>query len=159
MPRKMVTAFLLVFLIAGTGCSAYDYDGWVSLSIDSCGTLKIPAEWTSYEKDGFLYIVDEEKKPIMIETHSYSGPEKNDQGATETNDFYGSLTNLRILSSAVLSNGAIYGKVLMKRGELQTQNFFLELGSSRRILLIIWDDTIDENMVTKIAASFVRDSA
>lgn len=155
MKRSIAFVLVLIFFFASTGCSSYDYDGWNTLTIDSCGTIRVPQEWTSYEKDGLLYILDKNQSPIMIETHSYSGFEENEQGTMESNDFYENLVSSRTLSSSVLSNGAIYGEVLMQCGEAKTQNYYLELGYDQRILLVVWDNTIDENTIKKIAASFV----
>ena len=155
MRKSIVFYFMLLFSLMINGCCSNDYEGWNTISLDCCGTLKTPEGWMVYEKDGLIYIVDGNKKPMMIETHSYSGPGENEQGICETNDYYKNITNLRTVSSFALSNGAVYGEVLMKCGETQTYNYYLEIGYGRSVLMIFWDKTINEDMVKKIASSFI----
>lgn len=147
----ILLAILAVFSLGG--CSRYNYDGWKEISIWNIGTLKIPSEWTYYEKDDKLYFLDENQVPVMIETHSYCSGDK--PGNMDCNDFFDEYRCLQHISSTVFSNGAVYGEYLIEINSNQCQHYFLDLPGEESISLIIWDDTIDIEFVKKIAWSFV----
>lgn len=155
---KRIIALIIVLgcILANAGCSyIHNYDGWQTVTIDSCGTVKLPSDWVVYEKDGLLYVVDEEQTPIMIQSNSYAGIEDGDEGETEANDYYKEVKCIKTLSSAYFSNSAGFGTVLVEKDGIQSEQLFLELGAVPYVQMIIWDDTVDEKLVKKIALSFV----
>lgn len=150
---KLLCAIIIVF----TACSTSQYDGWKTINIDNCGALKIPEEWLFYEENGFIYFTDVDANPIMIQTFSYSGIDENQHGKEESNKFFSKVINIKTLTSAVLSNGAIYGKALVEKDDCESEKYYLELGYERKILLIIWEETLNDELVKKIARSFVAE--
>lgn len=154
MKRIMVVIFILTAVLSFPGCSFSEYEGWQTVNIDDCGGIKIPGEWVYYEHDGLIYITDAGQNPIMIQTNSYCGINKN-PGITESNVFFESVTSLQLLSSAVYSNGAVYGKMLMQNGDTRTENYYLSIGYDRNVDLVVWDERVDIVTVKLIAQSFV----
>jgi hypothetical protein len=155
MKRIIAFVFVLICIFQIAGCSLYNYDGWKTIHVDSCGTVKLPSEWLVYEKDGLLYVVDEEENPIMIQSKSYAGIKDDDMGQTEANEYFQEVTCVKTLSSAYYSNSAGYGVVLVEKNGVQSEQLFLDLGAYPYVQMIIWDDTVDEKLVKKIAKSFV----
>ena len=139
------------------GCASNQYNGWQTINIPDCGELKIPGEWVYYESDGLIYITDTSQNPIMIETQSFPNVSTGAPGITESNDFFQNVTNLKYLPGVGLSNGAYYGKVLVEKDNLQTEQYCLEIGDDRNVELVFWDKTIDEATVKQIAESFVSE--
>jgi hypothetical protein len=45
--------------------------------------------------------------------------------------------------------------VLVEKNGVQSEQLFLDLGAYPYVQMIIWDDTVDEKLVKKIAKSFV----
>lgn len=154
--KRIVACVLVCVLIFGAaGCASYNYDGWNDLAIDSCGTLKIPPNWQTYIVDDLLYIVDENKKPVMIQTHSHAGIEDGDFGEVESNAFFEEVRCLKFVSGEVFSNGAFYGRVTVEKNGMQSQQYILEFEGATRVSIVVWDDTIEDELVKKIAKSFV----
>lgn len=155
MKKILVCIVILSFLLPVlAGCSAVKTLSWQTVEIPNCGTLKLPADWIYYEKDGLIYILDHTKKPVMIETNSSPGVDDRTPGETETNDFFTGVTNLRSLSSTVISNGAIYGTFLTDFSGKASEKLFLNIGYDRTVTLLVWDETMDEKMLKTIAFTF-----
>lgn len=155
---KKTLVFIVIsslFLLIVAGCAAEKTSGWQTIEIPDCGTLKIPPDWTYYENEGWIYILDHAQKPAMIQTKSFPGVDGRTPGETESNDFFTEVTNLRLLTSAVFSNGAIYGSYLTEHNGNQSEEFFLEIGYDRHVTLLVWDETMDEAMLKTIAHTFV----
>ena len=70
-------------------------------------------------------------------------------------DFFADITNLRHLTSAVFSNGAIYGTYLTEHQGQQSERLYLSIGYDRSITLLVWDDTMSESMLKTVAQTFV----
>lgn len=155
---KKALVFIVIFSLVLpilVGCSAINTSGWQTIEIPNCGTLQLPADWSYYEKDGLVYILDHAQNPVMIQTKSYPDVDGRIPGATESNDFFTEVTNLQILTSAVFSNGAIYGTYLTEHNGNQSEKLFLSIGYIRTIDLLVWDETMDEEMLKTIANTFV----
>lgn len=151
---KKILTFILT--LCGTlvilGCSHSPTDSWKTICIPECGTLKVPEDWYMFEKDDLIYIVDADDHPIMIETHSYCGIDDGQQGPTESNAYFKNITPMKYLSSAILSNSASYGELLVSYEGTQSSKLFL---SADLIKFIVWDETVDMEMLLKIAETFV----
>lgn len=159
MKRAICCILIALFIISCTaGCDEYDYDGWQTIYIEDYGTLKIPSDWKSYVEDDYLYIVDANDNPIMIQTYSYCGYNAGEEGKVESNKFVENFQCVKGLSSNALSNSTTYGKVEILQGSEKSEHYFLALNvvvnNTLYMKLIVWDPSIDEDMVQKIAASF-----
>ena len=111
-----------------------------------------------YAQNGFLYITGKDLKPIMIQSFSHAGIEDNEQGEEESNDFFDKLINIKILDSAILSNGVTYGKTRVAKDGMESENYFLEIGHegyTRVVQFIVWDETINLKLIRKISISFI----
>ena len=119
--------------------------------------MKIPEEWRMFGKDGRFYIVDVEDRPIMIQTYSYYCwfDYDVDQGETESNEYYEDVTYIEYIASVTISNGATYGEVLVEHENERTPRYYLHLGYEKVVYLVIWDETMDEEMLADIADTFV----
>ena len=154
--KKIKLTFVAVFLIIIVCLCAHNnyYNGWKIIDIDSYGTLKIPDEWTAFEEDGKIYILNDKLEPAMIQTFSISGMDDNEEGIVESNKYFDEIINVKTLSSAVLSNGAIYGETLIKKNNTEFKHYYIEIGYEKAITLIIWDTSLSKDVVRKIANSF-----
>ena len=152
--RRIICCILIaLFIISCTaGCDEYDYDGWQTIYIEDVGLLKIPSDWKSYVEDEYLYIVDADDKPVLIQTKSFYNPDTNEPGIVESNKFVDNIQCIGHISSNVLSNSPIYGKKEFLQNSEKSERYFLDLSNDMQ--LIFWDPGIDEEMVKKIAASF-----
>lgn len=128
-------------------------NNWKSIQFDDCGSLKIPQEWNVSENGGYIYVLNSELKPVMIQSFSYSGFDDNQEGKSEDNDFY-TVQNLKTVSSQVLSNGAVFGEAILLKNGIQIERLFIEIGYERRILFIVWDDEINLDYLKRIANTF-----
>ncbi len=136
-----------------TGCIDAKTLRWQKVALENCGTLKLPPDWVCYKKDGLVYILDGSQRPVMIQTQCWADPDGN-HADPESNDFYQNVTNLRILTSAVFSNGAIYGTYLTEHNGSTSTKYYLHIGYPSIIRLLVWDKTIDEEMLITIAKTF-----
>ncbi len=148
---------MLILVFVFSGCNLYNYDGWQNVEIENCGTFSIPGNWSYFIEDDKYHFVDENSNPMMIQTYSFAGFDENEQGQKESNAFFEEVQCLQTLSSAVLSNGSIYGKVQMLCNGQESEKFYINLDTEdgSAILFIFWDNSIDKDMVEKIANSFV----
>lgn len=153
--KKTVLSILLLSLIMSVfGCSERSKESR-KVEIKECGTFEVSMDWNLYENDVYTYIVNSESKPIMIQTFSFSGIDDNQQGKSESNDFF-AVQNLKTISSQVLSNGAVFGKAILLKNEIQVERLFLEIGCERRAMFIVWDESIDLVSLEEIASTFIR---
>lgn len=156
MKKSVIFACILSLLVPIlSGCVQWETRGWQTVEIQDCGTLRLPSDWTCYEKGGLIYIVNHARRPVMIETTSSPSADGRIPGDTEANDFFADITNLRHLTSAVFSNGAIYGTYLTEHQGQQSEKLYLNIGYDRSITLLVWDDTMSESMLKTVAQTFV----
>jgi len=128
----------------------YNYDGWKRVTFDENGSFMIPNEWTMTENDGYYYILDEEDKPVLVQTYSYEG-----SNITDSNLYCDRLSVDKTLYSQVESNGISYGKVLIKRNGIKTENYEISLLPS--LVMLFWDENCSEELVLKIVSSYIMD--
>ena len=102
MKKKLLRAvlFLMIALLL-SGCSS-KYDGWQTVDMDYCGSIKIPEKRSSFSEDGVLYILDENGSPAMIQCRTYQ------TGRAESNKYYKDYKFLELKFSEVFSNSAQY---------------------------------------------------
>lgn len=171
MKKAFFTIFLLFIsgiVIIGFSTNYVRYKDWKEVEIEDCGTIKIPKEWVMTEYDGRLYLsdkpLDEEDCTVyFVQSHSYptsaSIAAGSDEGAVDTNLFSREVQMLKSERSSVISNGAIYGEELYSVDGVEEKKLYLELSNLHyhtRVYLITWDESIDEDMLIKIAKSFVE---
>ncbi len=154
---KKVLYFILTLSIvfAIVGCSRGPTKDWQTINFPECGTLKIPEDWRMFVQDDRAYIVDADDRPIMIQTLSYCGSKDGQQGPAESNAYFENVTPMKYLSSAVLSNCAVYGEMLVSYEGTQSTKLFLDVGYDPSIEFIVWDETVDMDMLVTIAETFV----
>ena len=160
----LILICFIIFLYYSDGlgsiCGMYNYSKWKTIYIEDCGKLKIPEEWSYFVEEDKVYIIDEEQKPVMIETFSYPGPSDWEHGEMDENKYYSEIVSLVCLQSQVFSNSAVCGTYLMEVDGEKTKKYFLSLENEDSTVindLIVWDPTIDLKQVKKIAQSFEMD--
>ena len=98
-----------------------------------------------------IYILDESENPVFIEVefaapyeiYNYSG------------DFYDSIEYVKSNWGEVISNGAFFGNYKLKIDGNISYNMFLEIGYYKCVCLISCNDIITQDLLRKIAESFV----
>jgi hypothetical protein len=152
---------VIVFCLCAGCFPHYDYTGWKTVEIGDCGTIQIPKEWIVSEKDGLIYITDKELSEegcsaYFIQSHSYAGTHIGDEDIKESNAFSANLQNMQVTESAVLSNGAVYGKALYSINGTDRELCYLDFSRYHtRVRLVAWSDLISEDTRIKIASSFI----
>ena len=146
--KKTCLFIITILVLILCGCSS-ETDGWKTIYIPKCGTIKIPAEWDYYVENETMYIMKNES-PIMI---SYQRT-----GETESNSYFSSFRYIDTITSAVLSNSAIYGKAKYSYLDDEIERYYLYLSSPHDdvyIEFVVWDEEIDKDFLVKIAKTFV----
>jgi len=133
-----------------------DYSGWKDVYLENLGTFKISEEWFVSQERFVVCITD---KPIE-EEHiiylvgailNYDTEEKN----ISPNDFLENVEYIGLVNSQVFSNGGMYGQNEYKINDEIAIKYFISFSTNEYgVLFIVWDDTIDEEMIRKIAISF-----
>lgn len=146
---KKVFAVILVLIMFLSACSSKTED-WKIVNIKNCGTIKIPNEWDSFVQDDVIYIMQDEN-PKMI---SYMRSEQN-----ESNAYFSNFKYIEMITSAVLSNNAIYGKAKYLYLDKEIERFYLDLGGTTGewIEFLVWDETVSEKLLISIAKTFVTE--
>lgn len=144
-----------------------NYSGWKEVEIEKCGRFKIPNDWQLHEEQDFFYITDEKSTPLIIQTYSdasYEDSLEYELGHQETNLFLDKIQVIKTISTdGLTSYGATYGKKLILKNDEEFDNYFLQIGYEgenenslgRQVTFIVWNKTIDYQLVRKIAVSFV----
>ena len=146
--KKTCLFIITILVLILCGCSS-ETDGWKTIYIPKCGTIKIPAEWDYYVENETMYIMKNES-PIMI---SYQRT-----GETESNSYFSSFRYIDTITSAVLSNSAIYGKAKYSYLDDEIERYFLNLGSIKEEYeFLVWNEEIDKELLVKIAKTFVME--
>ena len=126
-----------------------NYDGWDEVHIESIGFLKVPKSWYHLEKDGVSYIYDSEDNPVMIECNNFS--------KWRSNEVCEKYRHVDTVSSQVFPNHAMQGKSQIETTDKMEELFFIYLPNDsidQSVRLFVWDSTISEETVIKIAKSF-----
>lgn len=131
------------------GCGNEQAD-WQKVDLGACGEMKIPGQWQYYTQDDILYMLDENSEPVMIEC--------------ETHEFYMFGTSNKIfsdfryenfVSSAGLSNSAIYGKEGIIHQGVEKEVLYLTVGvGNNEKHFIVWDETLSEEELEEIAQTY-----
>lgn len=153
MKKTLIFTLILCIVLFAVGCSRASTRHWQTIYLPECGTLKIPEDWRMFEKDDRIYIVDADDQPVMIQVLSWCGIDDDQQGVAESNAYFEDVIPMKCLSSAVFSNSAAYGEVLVSCENIQSTKLFLDLPPSE--MFIVWDETVDLDMLRTIAKTFV----
>lgn len=148
-------ALLIMIACFFIGCTSNVSDDWQTVSFSGFGTLKIPSEWRCYEEQDYIYIVDSNDVPIMIQSYSYASILDNEAGIVESNKYVDSIQCIQSLTDTGLSNGITYGKILISYDGEQREVFYLEIVDDTCLQLLILDKSLDEAMVRKIAKTYI----
>lgn len=145
---------LILSLLMTCGCSDATKN-WSTADLGNCGTIKLPDNWTIEQKNDRYYIFNDDSSLVMAQSFSYCGIEDNQEGQPESNNYY-TIQNLKCLTSAVLSNGAIYGTFKSIKDGAECEMLFLELGYDGDTILFVVDSSkIDIDYLKQIANTFV----
>lgn len=154
----IVSVKMKVYIINGSDYiyTKIVYRDWKEIAIHDLGTIKIPKEWTSYEENNLIYIIDENKSPVMIQTNSVCGYE-DDSGIQESNRFYKDVMAMKTIESTLFSNSAIFGTILVSHDSVESEKLFIDLygGDTEYISFIIWDENYDKDFAKKVAKSYI----
>ena len=143
--KRIISLVLSLTLLLLIGCAS-DTADWKQINIEDCGTIKIPSQWDVVVEDDIIYITENEK-PIMITTKR--------SGERESNLYYKDYVYVDFISSAVLSNGVIYGRCKCIYDNKTVEMYYLSLDSG--IVFLVWNQEITKDTVVKIAKTFVEE--
>ena len=144
MKKKLLCAVLVFMLVILCGCSS-KYDGWQTVAIDYCGSIKIPENWSSFSEDGVLYILDENGTPAMIQCRTYQ------TGQAESNKYYKDYKFLELEFSEGFSNSAQYATAYFL---YDNKKFLIRIISLNNVYFAVWNSDIEDSVVRDIAESF-----
>lgn len=145
---------LMFALLMTCGC-ADATKTWTTAELGNCGTIKLPEDWTIEQKNDRYYIFNDDSSLVMAQSFSYCGIEDYQKGVPESNDYY-TIQNLKYLTSAVLSNGAIYGTIRSIKDGTECEMLFLEFAYHGDTIMFVVDNTkIDIDYLKQIANTFV----
>lgn len=146
--KRIILLFLLCFLAFGVEGCASEPEDWQTVTLDS-GTIKFPDDWRVTIEDGLFYVYDEFDSPVMIEATPVED--------VKTNKYYESYALEEIITSAGLSNGAIYGSQKVTCDGKNSEKLFLDFGfDETRNIFIVWDESFTKDMLKKIAKTYVQ---
>ena len=159
---SLVLLVLLLVLNSICGCAklfgrSSIYDDWQVINIEGCGIIRIPNEWSYFNEDGVIYVLNESSVPVMIQSHNYVMKEE------ESNKYFSNYKHLERLSNEVFSNSAMYeistflyeDKVI----ELPVINLYVETNDLeyKNVILVVWNMDIEEKLIKDIAKSFIME--
>lgn len=149
---------LCLSLLIICGCTKKDTELKL-VGIGAYITMEVPSDWTYCEQDGFIYFVDSQANPVMMETKSFAGIVENAHGELENNPFF-SVQNIREISSEVFSNGVIVGKTQVKRNEQLLERPYLAITfiGAPNMLFIVWSDSVDSKLLKRMAKSVINNT-
>lgn len=147
--KIIIVATILLIIIMCTSCD----NGLQIINIEGLGSFKVPNSWIYTEEDGIVYFTD---KPIDDEDCSIYLIEPMVSNGYVSNKLFGKAGYTKTITYKTLSNSANYGS----RNYLQDDNsykryFILFIGVDRGLLLIAWDDLVEEDTIKEIAESYV----
>lgn len=148
MKKKICFLLGLVFAIIMCGCYS-NTDDWKTVTIEKCGTFKIPNDWDYYVEDEIIYIMKNDV-PMMI---SYDRSKE-----IQSNAYFSDFKYIDLLESAVLSNSAFYGKAKYYYSGNEIERYYLDLSAETEIGsvdFIIWNEEIDKKLLIEIAETFI----
>lgn len=138
------------------GCSSI-YDDWQVVYIEGCGIIKIPNEWSYFNEDGVIYILDESSVPVMIQSYNYNC----DMRKEESNKYYSNYKKIELVYNQVFSNSAVYeiSKFLYegKEIELSVIDLYVETVDCSDVILVVWNTDVEEKLIKDIAKSFIME--
>ena len=127
-----------------SGCSS-KYDGWQTVDIDYCGSIKIPENWSPFSEDGVLYILDENGTPAMIQCQTYQ------TGRVESNKYYKDYKFLENDFNEVFSNSAQYVTAYFL---CDNKKFLIRIIHLINVDFAVWNSDIEDSVIRDIAESF-----
>lgn len=145
---------LMIIVCVLLGCSSDISEDWKDVIIDGSGTLSVPYNWQCFEEQGYTYIVDSNGTPMMVQSYSFAGIDDGSEGVAESNKYAENVQSIKLLTSAVLSNGAIYGKMFISCNGKTHERFYIDITGEVSMQFIVWSESIDEKMVKTIAKSY-----
>ena len=152
---KKIVCILLLLSLSLCGClPEYPREyklpaNWKDVFVEGWGTFAVPATWEYSVEDGIMCFT-KNGKPVMISYEEFKGEEF----ITYSSDF----EYIDTITSAIFSNGAVYGrKEYLYQGK-KIERCFLEVENGEieyhTMHFIIWDTSVTMKTVEKMAQLF-----
>lgn len=158
--KKIVSIILVIVLCVGLfGCNSAT-SNWTSININ-CGTIKVPENWAVSYYEDLMYFYDknaDDKENIcMFQSNSYGGLKDDAHytvGLVEANAFSSEFQNLYIISSCIISNGAIYGEAMTSVDGIERKMRFLDFSYNENDIQFFVSSDVSDEIFKEIAESF-----
>ena len=150
MKKSFVILLLMFILLSFIGCENYSED-WQQIPIENVGVFKVPSKWTVKYKDEYILIYDENGSLVMVDYIFCLLKSPDVLNELSITDFHTG----EIVSSACFSNSVMYLVENFSINGVPCNKRWLEFSSPNKSrAFVIWEETIDEDMITKIANTF-----
>jgi len=133
------------------------YKDWQIINIPNIGSFKVPQEWNvSYEN--YAYHItdipkDEEDLNIYILGRMPSD-HKNNKYLPKHELFENVEYTGNFIRGKGLSNSTFFGQEVYKINGFEEIKYFIDFNSEYILLFLIWNDSLDINIIEKIADSY-----
>lgn len=160
--KKLLAIILAMALSAALfGCN-FGTVGWRSVDIES-GTIRVPKDWTlSYDNDlMYFYCGNDDSKDnvVAFQSNSFGDFKENTdktEGIVESNAFSNQFQCLYTISSAVISNSAIYGEAMVSVDGTEYKMRYIDVSFYENyVQFFVRNDMVEEDTFMKIAKSYV----
>ncbi|MBQ9957583.1 MAG: hypothetical protein IJO89_00890 [Clostridia bacterium] len=150
--KKLVSVILISCLLLL--CSCNSTEGWKTIKIENYGSIKVPENWEFSVVDCYMYISSNESgesKNVLVQFRDDVNNNKEFDDIEDFQDIVGEFFSN--------STGITKYKVLYKDGS-SAEKFVLYFTSSddyKSTEFICLDDSVSEDVLKKIAKSYVMD--
>lgn len=141
----VISILVVVCICYMFGCPEKHTD-WQTVYFIDCGTMKIPPEWQMISEEGRIYILNQEGNPVLIQYHGTGEP--------ETCRYFSDMKYVDFITSAGLSNSAIYGREIYLCGNQKKEYLYVDLLGDSSIHFIVWDENLSQKELIDIASTF-----
>ncbi|MBQ8605925.1 MAG: hypothetical protein IJ408_04240 [Clostridia bacterium] len=155
--KKIITIFLILTIVINiSSCNFYNYDGWQTIEMKDCGTIKIPEGWSyHYDEDGLMNIMNGDKLALLQfkEILNEDGSISNDH----YDKFYGEARYVEHLSYHYdFAYDATISKIKYDIGVIYVLGFgdiyYLD---KIPYSFVVCDDTLSEDFILKLCSSYI----
>ena len=160
--KKILIGSIVLIVFALLIIICYNKLKWKTVSIENIGSVKVPGEWCFSQNDRYVYFTDIPMKKgeayniYMVGVVSKPGFEWKHIPMSELfEDVKVEILN-SFINSEGFSNSVLFGETEVAVDGKKTHKFELKLWESNEqyLRLLVWDDSLDEELVRKIGKSF-----
>lgn len=142
----------------------WQYINWKTVYIENGASFKIPENWVVTEQDGYIFFTDKPLEenytlymigPVQFESIQYT----SEEDVFRHRDMPYILP--KYISTNVVQGYSIYSAIVKTNASYAYDNFIIDDIPCERYTIyfcgkvyMIWDDSISENLVIKIARSY-----